>query len=714
MIEYPETSFLENELYGPLRDYPTDKPVIINTDDINSDNWDSYFIGTFCILKDMIEQPIIRQKKIRVNFGKTGMGCNLYITDWLINIQMWYCIVFADKKIMPYHLLKKDDGLEADDIKDFIDKFFILDNRKSIPFRLLNNIIDDTLYNWLFLNEFSNYLSDTLNLKDYVDLCRINPEYYDLLHSDLSGYSIDESNNIAMKLTTRMMEIEKDAYKVLGQDHCMANSHRSNACSKKSLKEGFIYIGPKPDGTGTVYSHPINNSYVNGGVNDIADFFIDSALARIAQIITHKNVGASGHFGRLLGLNNSGTFISKDIEHCDSRRLLHITLKTAKHVEAFFDRYVRYSPNGGIHLIQQGDYSLVGKDVWVYSPMTCNSHTHGSGICHRCYGMLHVINVNINSGKMAAELLSRILTQKMLSAKHLLEALVKAIRFCEAFYKFFTTEFNYIKLREDYKEGTIVIDPEDIEIDNEDDYLEDGTGEISEHISSFKVVSNGKTYEIKDEDDREFYISNQLNKYIRKHATPEGEKIHIPLSYIEEDMPIFYIRIENNELSKTLNKLMNIINKKHITESFDIDGILQEFVDTMVEGNMGLRAIHCEVILSNQLFNPVDLSKTIDWSNPNAIYKLQTINESLLNNPSPAVTLMYQNLAKVLYTPLTYEKHGPSFLDLFFMKYPQKFIDSDFAKRIHDSEDIDNCPWSYVIPPEETKQTLPWDIKIPK
>ena len=714
MIEEKERSLIYCENYGPLHDYPTDKPVIINTDDITSDNWDDYFIGTFNILKDMIEQPIIRQKKIRVQFGNTGLGCNLFITDWLINIQMWYCIVFAEKKIKPCHLLKNQNGIKSNDVKNFIDKFFILENRKSMPFRLLNNIIDDTLYNWLFLNEFANFLSDTLNLKDYVELCMADKEYYDLLHSDLSGYSIDESNNIALQLTTRMMEIEEGAYQLLGHDHCMANSHRSDACSKKSLKEGFIYIGPKPDGTGNVYSHPINKSYIGGGVNDIADYFIDSALSRIAQIISHNNVGKSGHFGRLLGLNNSGTFVSKDIEHCDSRRLLHITLKTARHVEAFFDRYVRYSPNGGDHLIQQGDYSALGKEIWVYSPMTCNSHTHGSGVCHRCYGMLYVINSNINSGKMSAELLSRELTQRMLSAKHLLEALVKAIRFCEAFYKFFTVELNYIKLKDEYKEGTIVIDPEDIQIDNEDDYLEDGTGEISEHISSFIVHSNGKSYEIKDEDGREFYISNQLNKLIRKYATPEGEKINIPLNYIEDDSPIFYIRIENNELSKTLNKLMNIINKKNITQSFNLDGILQEFVDTIVEGKINLRSVHCEVILSNQIFNPVDLTKVIDWSNPNAPYKLQRISDSLLNNPSPAVTLMYQELAKVLYTPLTYEKHGPSFLDLFFMKYPQKFIDSDFAKRINDSEDQDNCPFTYVIPPEENKDNLPWDVVLPK
>ena len=150
------------------------------------------------------------------------------------------------------------------------------------------------------------------------------------------------------------------------------------------------------DGIGTVFSHPINKSFINGGANDIADFFVDSALARIAQILSHTNVGKSGHFSRLLGLNCSSTYISKEIDHCDSRRMLHIKLKTAKHVEAYFDRYVRFSPDGGLHLIQQGDYSALGKDIWIYSPITCNSHTHGEGVCHRCYGLLYYINMYIN------------------------------------------------------------------------------------------------------------------------------------------------------------------------------------------------------------------------------------------------------------------------------------------------------------------------------
>lgn len=723
MLELEDKLGLVNyDNYGPLKDFPKpNKKIVVNTDDITIDSWDDYYFGIFNIFRDGIEDDIIKKKKIRVIFGDTGMSCNLFITDFLINIELWYLIIFAHGKIKPYHLVKNRNGIQSDDVKRFVDKYFILPYKDKIEFKMMNNIIDDALYNWFYINEFSDYLADTLNLKDTIDLARQVPEYYNLLHTDLSQYNIDEVNNIALQMTDRMMEIEKNAAHILGYDHCMANSHRAGQSPRKQLKEGFIYIGPKPDGNGNVYSHPINRSYINGGVSDIADFFIDSALSRTAQILSHTNVGNSGHFARLLGLNNSGTFINTNIEACNTERLIHIELKTKKHVEMYIDRWCKLIRDGVDLLITKDNMDqFIGKEIWIYSPMTCNSHSHHKGICKKCYGLLWMINHAINTGKISAEILSRILTQILLSAKHILEALVKKTKWTPEFYDYFTTEFNYILIKQvdELKDAYIVIDPSIIDIDNEDDYnSEDTTGNnINEHISYFKIeTQNGRQYTIQDEDGRELYISNVLNGLIRRYSEDRGDGLlYVPISKIDEETPIFYIRLLNNELSRLLDKLMAMINKKPITESFTIDQILQEFIDTVVEGKLSIRGIHCEVILSNQIHSVNDIFEDIDWSNPNASYKMVTLKDALLSNPSPTVTLMYQNIAKTLYTPLTYRKHGPSFLDLFFMEHPQKFLNSKFAKSIYDSEIPDKAPWSIVIPPEEKKDNVPWFIDIKK
>ena len=67
------------------------------------------------------------------------------------------------------------------------------------------------------------------------------------------------------------------------------------------------------------------------------------------------------------------------------------------------------------------DTDLVGKKIYLRSPMTCACKSSTNHICARCYGNLYYTNLDINVGKMAAEILSSQLTQKLLSAKPLLE-----------------------------------------------------------------------------------------------------------------------------------------------------------------------------------------------------------------------------------------------------------------------------------------------------
>lgn len=699
MVEIEENvGLIYKENYGPFKDFPDDKDVVINTDDINMDTWEDYFLGILNIFRDGIELDIVKEKTVLVKFGDTGRYCKLYLQDLFVELNMWYFIIFAGGTIKPYHLTKKGNSIKSSDITKFVNRYFILEYRDKLPFILMNNIIDDALFNWFFVNEFSNYLADSFNLKDSSDLARKHPEYYALLHKDYSGYSIDEVNKIALQDTLRMIEIEeKESKAILGYDHCMANSHRAGTTPVKQIKEGFINIGPKPDGNGDVYSHTINKSYVNGGIGDIADFFVDSALSRTAQILSHTNVGDSGHFARLLGLNNTGSYVSRDIDHCDTRNLIMLTIKSQGHLDKYYDRYYREKPNGVVKFIsrKEDNSHLIGKTLYFYSPMTCNSATHGKGFCHRCYGALWVINCLINAGKISAELLSKVLTQILLSAKHILEALVKKTVWVKEFYDYFDMEYNYIVLKntDDLQDAYIVINPSLIDIDNEEDYGENEENNMREHISMFKVVTKSGEYEIKDNDGRELYISNELNRAIRKYAEPKDNLIYIPMDKLKEDQPIFYIRLLNNELSRLLDKLEAMINKKSVTESFDINGLIQGVIDTAVEGNLDIMGVHCEVILSNQIHNAVDLFTGIDWSNEQAAYKLVTLNEALLNNPSPGVTLMYQYLAKTLYTPLTYRKHGPSFIDMFFMLHPQDYPNTDYAKTYLDSEIEDAVPW---------------------
>ena len=702
--------------YGPFKEFVQNpnQEFVLNTDGITEDTWDSYFNGVMNIFRDGIESDLIRQKKVRIVFGDSGKRCSLYLTDLYFNIIMWNLIIAAGDKIKSQHLIfAKHGSLPASRIKEFVDRFFVLPYRGKISNTRVNNVINDTLCSLFPINEFSAYLADTLNLEDSLELARKNPRYNELLHVDLSNTPLEDINNIGMQLTNEMVEIEKNAKQYLGYDHCLANAWRAEtSANKKQYKEAALNIGAKPAGDGTVFPYAINHSFMNGGVSSIGDYLVDASAARTAQILSHSNVSSSGHFARLLGLNNSDTFLNLDKDDiCHTVNLIHITLKTLKHIKMYADRFYRLDPRGVVKCLdREKDKNLLGKTIYVYSPMTCDSHSHGRGICHRCYGELYYTNYDVNIGKLAAELISSRLTQILLSAKHLLEALIKKVIWSEGFDDFFEMEYNSIRLKPDceIKNVKMIIDPDSIDIENEDDYDEDSAAQaMKECIPSFKIVIGDKEFVIEDEDNRDLYISPELNDAIRKHATPtEDGMISIDLEELE-DIPIFFIRLVNNELSRVLDRLMAILNKKPITETFDASGIVQEFIDTLVNGGLNIQAVHCETVLSDQIRNAKDMFAPIEWSYPGTVYKLVTLNDSLTNNKSVTISLMYQKLGKTLYNPLTFKKSSPSFIDLFFLEKPQKFLNSKFAKSKYDTEAPNKLPFDIQLDnnedPKESK-----------
>ena len=416
-------------------------------------------------------------------------------------------------------------------------------------------------------------------------------------------------------------------------------------------------------------------------------YYIDSSAGRTAQILAKINVGDSGSFARLLGLNNTDTFLNPDPNYdCHTKNFEKITVKTSNHLARLAGRYYRMSPNGIEMNITNKDTQLIGKTIYLRSPMCCASNAKGHGICYKCYGDLAYTNRNINIGKMAAEILSSRLTQRQLSAKHLLETNIKKLKWCAEFKNFFDIEGNALKLQPDIevKNFYLLIDPDDLDmdsrLDSDSDFDDDiDTGNASsdiynEYVTKFIIASKaGEEIEIHTEDFDRLYLSSELNSVIRKRATNDNDRLSIPLSAIGDDY-MFYVVIHNNELSKTMEDLMDIINKNDITKSMDKDQLLQRFVDTTIEGDLYISSTHCEVILSNQLRDKEEVLDKPDWSVPNAEYQIFTLNDALNNNPSIIITMMYQRLSKVLYNPLSFKKRGASFIDLFFMENPTEHL----------------------------------------
>ena len=674
----------------------------LRTSNITSSNWQEYYDGILNILKDNIETEEIKHFIITVDFGNNDI-VDLTIFDLYFNIIMWYLVVKSGITL-DARALFCPKIINRKCIKKYFDKYIpIIVERFSHIYKhdvkritiSLNNIIDDTLSKFSDVDSFSFFLANTINLKDTIDLMNNVPEFNNLIHTSLIDKSIEDVKDIGMDKADRSIEIIKNAKSVLGYDHCLKNSFETGeGVSPRQYKEFAIHIGSKPDGTGGVHPHIIDRSYLMGGLQHVADQFVDSASSRVAQIIVKHNTSSSGNFARIMGINNIDTVLNTDLDYkCNTHNPIVITIDNSKILSMLIGRYYRTNPDGIDYLIHPEDTFLIGKTIYLFSPMTCASAAHGHGICKRCYGELAYINSNLKVGKFAVEQLTSQTTQKQLSAKHLLETVIEKINWNDNFNKFFYVDnVNMIYINDNIDAGHIIIDPNSI-MDNtentesdsdEEDNMESSFSDSSQftnYITSFIFEdTNGKKYDIHSENMTEMFFSEDFIDYLKGLSLASDRMYHIDIEDLINalnDNALFYIQIINNDIDKNLKDIESLINKKDELIGLDKDSLLKKFINLIIKGKITIQSVHLECMLMNQIRSVHSKLELPEWEHDNEEYQILSLDQSLTNNPSVIISLLYKNLKSTLTNPITYAKNESSRMDMFFMVQPQEFLSNE-------------------------------------
>lgn len=674
----------------------------LRTSNITSSNWQEYYDGILNILKDNIETEEIKHFIITVDFGNNDV-VDLTIFDLYFNIIMWYLVVKSGITL-DARALFCPKIINRKCIKKYFDKYIpIIVEKFSHIYKhdvkritiSLNNIIDDTLSKFSDVDSFSFFLANTINLKDTVDLMNNIPEFNDLVHTSLINEKIEDVKDIGMEKADRSIEIIKNAKSVLGYDHCLKNSFETGeGVSPRQYKEFAIHIGSKPDGTGGVHPHIIDRSYLMGGLQHVADQFVDSASSRVAQIIVKHNTSSSGNFARIMGINNIDTVLNNDLDYkCNTHNPIVITIDNSKILSMLTGRYYRTNPDGIDYLIHPEDTFLIGKTIYLFSPMTCASAAHGHGICKRCYGELAYINSNLKVGKFAVEQLTSQTTQKQLSAKHLLETVIEKINWNDNFNKFFYVDnVNMIYINDNIDAGHIIIDPNNI-MDNtentesdsdEEDNMESSFSDSSQftnYITSFIFEdTNGKKYDIHSENMTEMFFSEDFIDYLKGLSLASDRMYHIDIEDLINalnDNALFYIQIINNDIDKNLKDIESLINKKDELIGLDKDSLLKKFINLIIKGKITIQSVHLECMLMNQIRSVHSKLELPEWEHDNEEYQILSLDQSLTNNPSVIISLLYKNLKSTLTNPITYAKNESSRMDMFFMVQPQEFLSNE-------------------------------------
>ena len=676
-MEYKPQYFMYQELCAKGKQ-------TIDTKDINPGNIDNYFYGIINILKDGIESPEVQSMFVRVNFSEykelniQADYVEISIFDYIYNLMFW-CLNMSDGEpisilnfIFPEDMTKKF-------IANYINQIFIKRYRKRIPFIILNRTIDSVIGKFRDLRPFQQYLSNTLNLEDTIALMEKYKEFNDTVHFDVTNIPLADVKNAGLDAAKIQVNYIKNS------DHCLRDSFRTGeAISPKQYKEVAVNIGTKPDGHGSVFPHPIYHSFMNGGLLTPEEIAVESSVGRTAQILQKGNVGESGAFARRLELNNQDTFLHPDPNYiCDTQNFEEIVIENESMFKLYDMRYYRENPRGVDKYIDADNpetaKKLIGRKIYLRSPMRCASAARGEGICYKCYGDLAYVNQEVNVGQIASEGLSSIYTQILLSAKHLLESAVIKLEWSEGFDSFFQVTFNTFALKEDMKyNGYHLIINDNIETEEEYDDIT-----YNYYINNFIVrTPDGSEYQIHTSEADNIYIVPEFMDYINavNNESDSGDDviIDIEMSELTEFTELFIMKVRNDEISSTMDKIEKLINNKTVISAHDANTILKDFVVTNLHGNITLNSVHFEILLMNQIRALDDDIEMPDWRNPNAQYQILPLNKALSNNRSVTIRLQSDKISKVLTSPQNRYLHKPANIDLFYMEQPQEYLSEQY------------------------------------
>lgn len=643
------------------------------------------FFKAFDDCNDMLiegfELEEVRHKPIEFKFYEDDEEIHsLRVTNFMTNIVMF----------LPYMRLGLPEEVHLDEsyildfknlsnemMASFIDERVTPYYLKKVDIIKYNNVISEWREQLKLSREFTILIGSGMSIMDDVMLSWENEEYDKLLHYRLpSGLQPKEIQEIVKDKGREMFNIILNTEK-----HPLYPVLRCKEGVKEpQLREYQVSGGVKPDLYGKILPVPLDTNFLVHGLQNVIFYYIDANGGRKAAIMNDEYMGKSGHFSRQLSLLCNDTLLHED-EHycCDTKHFTKLKIKTATHLSFLRGRY--YNKDGKDILIDINDKSLIGQTINLRTPVTCS----GDEICYKCYGELAYINKNLNIGSYGSKNISEIMQQNVLSAKHHLTSNTNEIKFNEEFDMYLRMDANFIVLSEDIDSERIadlklIIYMDDIS--KEEEYDDKDYNDYLYRFSIFDKKYNTE-FDIIEENKQSLYITPALKHLLKRKSRKRDGKYILDLKHIIYDtyssgddddfsdgFPLFNVIISNNELTKPLKDLTELLDRKKRLGCETIDEMVQTALDLMIEGQIRRQLVHMELIIRNLLRDADDVLKRPDFTNKDLRYQILTVTTSLLKNPSLYVTLSFQDLRRQLENPLTYRKVQSSLVDLCYAVNP--------------------------------------------
>ena len=203
-------------------------------------------------------------------------------------------------------------------------------------------------------------------------------------------------------------------------------------------------------------------------------------------------------------------------------------------------------------------------------------------------------------------------------------------------------------------------------------------GQFNHYVNKFYIRHKNEEPDLIEEINENDLFLDKSVFVSMKHKNDHRE---INLSKVQSDT-LFIIEIKNNELTKPLYEIMDLLDTKSANvDRSDLSAMVMAFNNLTIEARINLGSIHSEMILAALIRKRSNILERPDFSSYRGgrDYQFVTVisdpgsevvKAALENNPSPIMGISFQYLKRQLtQRPSTYTKGGSSLYDALFKEY---------------------------------------------
>lgn len=335
--------------------------------------------------------------------------------------------------------------------------------------------LEDVMYRVIQVSKvISSIFGGTMSVKDFIMPKDLIDKKNEVLKNP-DKYDVDsELTNITKEFMARNTSASTNQLPTL-----LVNSGARGSAG--NIKQISVAKGYVSDTSGKVLPDAIGSNFVEGFKP--IDYFISAYGSRKGVVDRVLNTAKSGYLQRQM-MYLVASVKSSDTKDCGTNKFLDVVL-TEEYANVLANRVL---DNGAIltsNYIKQHD--LIGKMIHVYTPMYCRSR----GLCRKCFpeayrkAIDNVINVGMVSGNIVGERAS----QLVMRVFHCLQA-----QNCVIIKKgndfFINTIETLYRDREDLAIKTLSNTQDEIDVSNEDLYVEDANGSFTKVLKIIRHRRN--------------------------------------------------------------------------------------------------------------------------------------------------------------------------------------------------------------------------------